>query len=414
MLARHVAPILSFSARSFHCCAATVALAWRLLLWPALFVVISGCGGSNEDEARSPQVFSVMPIWKGDGWTLSAEPVLAIGSEGDSKYEFSRIVSALVLPGGRIVVANFTTPPEVRIYSAEGEHVVSMGRAGNAPGEFKAISWIDFRPPDTVRVYDSWARRITFFDTSGRLLRTRTVEAIAGKTPQEFVLKPGFGDGSLLAVSNLLTPRIATPQRARTTTPLIRVDETGTELKTIARVPDAEFWIRKPGDLGTVMFGLRSAITPSRQFVYVGTAEQYAIEVYDTAGRIVRRFARAYERPVVQRRDIAAIERSTTRSEHQRPNDRRLLSEVAYAERLPAHDRHLLLDPIGHVWVKDYVSPADTVISWSVFDQQGRLLGPVRVSRRFRVTEIGGDYVLGVWQDDLGIETVRMYRITRD
>jgi len=28
-----------------------------------------------------------------------------------------------------------------------------------------------------------------------------------------------------------------------------------------------------------------------------------------------------------------------------------------------------------------------------------------------RITEIGADYVLGVWKDDLGVGTVRMYGI---
>ena len=59
---------------------------------------------------------------------------------------------------------------------------------------------------------------------------------------------------------------------------------------------------------------------------------------------------------------------------------------------------------------------------FSVFRTDGAWLGYVeipeglpqlRVSYDMQSMEIGSDYVLGVWVDDLGVEQVRLYRIEK-
>ena len=48
-----------------------------------------------------------------------------------------------------------------------------------------------------------------------------------------------------------------------------------------------------------------------------------------------------------------------------------------------------------------------------MFDTEGRWLGMVETPRQFTVNEIGADYVLGVWLDDLDVQHVRMYRLEK-
>jgi hypothetical protein len=43
----------------------------------------------------------------------------------------------------------------------------------------------------------------------------------------------------------------------------------------------------------------------------------------------------------------------------------------------------------------------------------GRILARVQMPSKFRVQEIGEDYVLGVWRDDLDVESVRVYGLRR-
>ena len=43
----------------------------------------------------------------------------------------------------------------------------------------------------------------------------------------------------------------------------------------------------------------------------------------------------------------------------------------------------------------------------------GRWLGDIETPPNGRVWDIGNDYVLGVWQDELDVQQVRMYRLVK-
>ena len=49
-----------------------------------------------------------------------------------------------------------------------------------------------------------------------------------------------------------------------------------------------------------------------------------------------------------------------------------------------------------------------------MFDSEGCMLGRVVVPKNGRITEIGSDYLMGVWRTELGVEQVKMYRILKD
>ena len=55
----------------------------------------------------------------------------------------------------------------------------------------------------------------------------------------------------------------------------------------------------------------------------------------------------------------------------------------------------------------------DAASTWTVFDPAGRMLGELSTPPRFQVIQIGDDYVLGVWKDDLDVEHVRLYALAK-
>jgi hypothetical protein len=79
----------------------------------------------------------------------------------------------------------------------------------------------------------------------------------------------------------------------------------------------------------------------------------------------------------------------------------------------------------GHIWVEDPYTLAEHTPAiwdgavppgrrpWSVFDPTGRWLGTVEMPEGLRVTQIGPDYVVGVWQDSWDVSYVRVYRIQK-
>jgi hypothetical protein len=72
-----------------------------------------------------------------------------------------------------------------------------------------------------------------------------------------------------------------------------------------------------------------------------------------------------------------------------------------------------LLDDEGNLWVDEFQPPPSALPTWTVFDADGRMLGAVSMPDRFRPMQIGADFVLGVWSDDLDVQHVRMYRLEK-
>jgi hypothetical protein len=93
------------------------------------------------------------------------------------------------------------------------------------------------------------------------------------------------------------------------------------------------------------------------------------------------------------------------------------LVEAKYSStNLPAHlpaFQALVPGAEGELWVQ---VPAVSRIAqgqYVVLSASGSPVARVSVAAGFRVTDVGRDYVVGVHQDGDGVETVRLYALTR-
>ena len=388
-----------------------------------LMAACVGCTASDggepivvSDSAGITIVESNEPLLGAGAWTLAPDPRVTIGlMEGPQEFEFTRIISVLRLPDGRIVAANFTNPPNVRVYSPAGEHLSTFGGPGAGPGEFQAIAWIDLLSDDTLRVFDFWQARVTYFDLTGNLFGTMPLLEVAGSPMTTFVLAPGFTGGDLLARLNRLIPQDA-QGRGRTFTPLVRVSRSGRALDTLVTIPDAEYHVAPDGDGNLVHFTPRSAALPSGDRMFVTTAEAYRIDEY-TGDGVLRRSLRRTDPPrSVGPADVAALldqRLERARSDAERVHLERSFNEVPHADMLPAYDRSILLDDIGNLWAKQYAAPRDSLANWDIFDESGRYLTVITVPLAFNIVDVGSDDVLGIWRDELGVESIRLYELQK-
>ena len=92
---------------------------------------------------------------------------------------------------------------------------------------------------------------------------------------------------------------------------------------------------------------------------------------------------------------------------------RQQFEESPIPRNLPAY-RRFVLDADDNLWVEHYRVLGLGPRLWSVFSPDGAWLGEVEVPDRFDVTDVGADYVLGVWRDELDEQSVRKYTLTRD
>ena len=75
--------------------------------------------------------------------------------------------------------------------------------------------------------------------------------------------------------------------------------------------------------------------------------------------------------------------------------------------------RALQVDAVGNLWVVDQNRPADTRNSWSLFNPNGEWLGTMVFPDGFLPMDIGDEYVLGRWRDDLDVAHVQLYELIK-
>jgi hypothetical protein len=380
----------------------------------ALAAVASLTMGSSPLTVAAQQRQVALP-----DWTVGAEPTLALGNEGSAASDFLRISAVFRLPSGRIAVVNGATS-EIRFFDSNGKFFRTFGRMGSGPGEFRNIGWVG-RQHDTLFAMDHGAQRITTLvvDSVPRLVRSVQLTA-QGKRGHYFV-NGRFGDGRWL-VHTGSSPRWDGPpgvHRLPAWTGWIPAAGDG-EVVWIAERRDLAVFVHNPtGDIKQAIIGA-AAFSPayfavaSGPFVWLADSDSDSLEQINV-GSSSRRAVRLPFPAVRPSRALAAAARAREES-RMRGGAPKGFQDEKYGSKLPQflpRFEQLVLGPDGELWVQQYASDRSEATRYLVLDPELRPLAWVRVAAGFRVMELGHDYVLGVHEDGDGLETVRMYRLTR-
>lgn len=366
------------------------------------------------DSAGVAIVENAAPAWgEGEGWRVEAEPAVDIGVfEGDSAYEFFRIVGAVRLSDGRIVVANAGTS-ELRYFDDAGRYLKSVGRQGSGPGEFERMTGLNLLPGDSLLVYDGGLRRATLVDGEGAVVRSfalpEGVSGLAGRfTGGGYIGTASVGFGGEMPQTGVYQPEVD----------YLRFLEDGAVTDTIVRHPGSQSYLRIGASsieiVRGIPFGRTEARAVSGDRLFLANTERYDIAVYGSEGGLLRRIRRLVEPRPVTEADLARFmeARLAGVEEADRPRVRGLYDGIPIPETFPAF-ASLLADARGHLWVERYRGPGDgdDARVWTVFDAEGRMLGDVKLPPGLEPTQIGRDYVLGTWTDAYDIQHVRLHRL---
>ena len=377
------------------------------------------------------------PLWPdGEGLRLSSRPVLQIGTIGGEETALYDVVDALRLEDGTITVAN-SGSGEIKFFGATGEFLHSIGRPGDAPGEFQRLRKLDRRDADGLLLaFDYWAQRVTEYLSTGVLVRTVPLSSPAGDAggisePGPRLLPIGWlHSGTLVARREVRTGEPTTSLRegerlstSQGTVQLYLIDRDGRTTALVDEVPGDERVARigvldRQVSLSTVPVPFLKTFQGDAggEAVVVGNTRTFDIRAYDARGKLVRIIRRPRPLREVEADDRRAwIDRrlSAVADPIVRNQRRRQYEQMAFPSTVPTFES-LVLGEDGQLWVEEFdaaVSPSEESL-WSVYDQRGHRLGQVAMPPLFRPFEIGQDYVLGVWRDDVGIEYVRLYDLT--
>lgn len=379
----------------------------------------SGEGGTGgpvvRDSAGVEIVESNHAAWDdGQPWELSAAPLLEIGvAEGDSLYQFFIVSGVHRLTDGRIVVANYGSR-ELRFYDSAGRFLTAVGREGEGPGEFRSLSRIDFLG-DTLFVSDDGTYRVSVFTAEGAFVRAVHLSAFGLGITRILGL---FGDGSMLLRAQGADLDILAGVN-RESMLYYRINPSGTSVDTIGRFFAAEHFVEFRGNgrysSNALPFGRRSAVAVGDRTFYYTDGASISVTEYSPQGDPIRILRYATDPMPVTEDDLDRFLEwyLSLFDETVRRRVASGLRKLPLPATMPAVSG-LLVDSEGDIWVGKYRSAFEKARCWWIFAAEGQLLGSMCLPEGFTPHQIGADFVLGVRKDDLGVERVALYGLTRD
>ena len=395
-----------------------VIAAW-LLATPAWLLAAPVSG-----QARGPDTVVVTedPLWD----RVRVVEELRFGDlEGPEATTFGRISALVVEEDGDIVVYDAHVPA-LRRFTGDGRFVQTIGRAGEAPGEYRRVDGLVVLPGSEFAIWDLGLQRITVYDSAGRSVRT--YRFCCGVGGAEIFHADSAGNFYIKTALIRRTGDRPTRQWPRA---FVRVDDAGVPKDTLPlpleEAPDLPLIVPLPeGPRVPFVEEWRHAMS-NRGYLVQGRNSRYRVEIVVPGGR--RRVLRRDVEPV----EIGPGERSQWESwtafVDQLERARGFTHTFTPIPDSKPFFRSLFVDADGRIWIDRYVparheawqpfptTPDAPSFSWrepptfDVIRPDGRLLGTLELRPDVRLLFSRGDSIWGVARGEFDEEYVVRLRI---
>lgn len=387
--------------------------------------------GAMRDSAGIMIVENESALWNdASAWHVSSEPTVTIGVlDGKPEYQLFRASGAFALSDGRIVVANNGTS-ELRYYSPTGEYLFSAGGRGGGPGEFQSMEWGRRTNGDSVVVYERDGT-ISLFDKQGGFVDAVRLELNAKVSPT-YVARLTRGTYLVLRDPEISPEAFAKAYTERPmgtmreTIDAVAYDADGSIRTTLGSFPGSSFdtQLRRAPGKGVqgpvrlpVWFAPNIGAVAFADSFYIGTGDTYEVVLHDAEGKIRRIVRRDHDPDEITQATITEkIEQART-ANTEGPKaayfDAQVtwLSETPAAAHFPAYGSRLHVDADHNLWVEQFTPERwnddripDLGLAYDVFDAGGQFLGLVELPPNFEPTDIGANYVLGLWEGEFEVQ----------
>ena len=428
-------------------------VAWPALLCAAFMVssLLQGCdrddpgdpagtqaGFTTRDSAGVEIVENHFPEHPPERfWRMDMEPEIVLGGgdrwvlTGDSAQLIWQVSGLARLEDGRVAVLSRGNR-QLYLFEPTGELSRVMGREGRGPGEFGRPAELQYLPPDTLAVWDSWFGPVSYFHTDGNLIRTRSVDL--GKVMGEVnglsaeSRRIPLADGSFVTkiVEDDPTLQFLVGTVVRPPIEFVLVDQ---EYDTRS-LGVWEGWEVVGVDFGGGLVGPGStyldaflAVGSNPPSIYIADGTSDEIRQFSSDGRLVRIIRRSTAPLRVSDEGRQAWATYLARPSTGQRGEARM--EV-FLRAISRRDFHppvagLLVDPEGYIWVSGWsASEVGGPDRWSVFSPEGRWVGVLPAplldlpcNRFSNPCWMGTDFFLAIRIDELGGTRVEGYRIRR-
>ena len=414
-------------------------------------VTVRDSGGVEIVENHAPEYPA------GRFWTIDPEPEIVLGGEeslgtdadtagaaADAAHLVWRVTGLARLADGRVAVLSGGNG-QLHLFEPSGRLSKSIGRKGQGPGEFRRPEHLQYLPPDTLVVWDTWFGPIASFDTAGALLRHRLIDlgkVMARTAANAESPRYPLPDGSFVTVSTDEDPSSShkTPPPGFHRLPpmeLVRIDSTHTP-HSFGSWAGWEFWILESGRPTIAFYLVDTHVAPGGRpsTIFIADGAKNEIRQFSPDGALLRIIRRATGPVPVTEKVRRAREEDFVRYHRDEGLDEDSARRDYGWKALNEMDLFfppigsLLADAEGYLWVMEWSAEASGETpgpwrglvapdQWSVFSPEGRWLGVVPAPPGFLCSNrgppcwMGRDFFLGVKRDEMGIERVEGYRIDR-
>jgi hypothetical protein len=345
-----------------------------------------------------------------DRWRLVEEVRIGGGADDEGPAAFGRIVGVALDPLGRVWVAD-GLQHQIRVFAGDGRHVRSIGRKGAGPAEFQDIAGMDWGPDGNLWVLDAGNARFAVYDTTGKLVTTRSRTANVSLSPW-----PGGFD----AQGRLYDLGSHRQQGETSVTSLSRVDISSGAADTLKLPPFSQVFFGEVSRTEGTHTQTNQAPVPftghqvwaldPRGYVWFASTDRYRLERLSPEGapdRVIELENRAI--PVT------------------RQDKERMLENYAWFEKqggkldpslIPDTQPHLLgffFDDVGNVWAQP-AYPVGRNKPFDVFDSTGTYLGRIEGPPRLLsgpAPAVRGDRMAAVVGSADGVHSVVVLRIEK-
>ena len=364
------------------------------------------------DSAGVEIVEAYRPVWgDGGGWTLDPAPMVDLAVTGTgAMHEFGAVVGMARFSDGSLAVADRRLN-EVRLYSSEGDFLLSVGREGEGPGEFsRGIKAMANATGDTVLVLD-WASRVSAFGPDLAFVNT-----FSFATPVRQI--HDLGDGTLVA--EFFAPMGTGSDvggLVRTPSMLWRFDLQGSRLDSVGGTAGYEEYLveSRPGIVSSwgTLFPKAAHVGSHGGKVFVGNADVMEIEERTGTGELVRLF-RIPDYPLDLPEAVLRAEREDFLGDNPSATRREVAARTPSSGTRAAYD-DIIVDPSGALWLLQFrgYTEMGQPQRWEILSSEGVWLGSMELPERFTVMDIELDAVLGIWRDELDVQHPQVLGLDR-
>ena len=393
---------------------------------PGLVVLAATLAGCAERPVQAAG--ADLPLWR-----LRELPTLTIGGHDErSAFALSGVRGALLLDDGRIAIADGLSR-EIRLFSAEGAHLHTLGGEGGGPGEFSGLSSLSHGPGGGVCAWDARPSRITCFPAGDGAPTTAEVDpdALLDMFGARFI--GAFPDGSFVMQDRVPTidQRDEPTGERRDTVSYLQFAADGSLLRVIVRLPGTEtYFLNEDRVWGgeEILFG-RRALDHLDGVLAIGVNDSLDLRVVAPSGGVAARIAAQGSLRPVRAEEVDSARARLLRELEASESRRTFRSDAAAMERvarwgrkqiatrphratMPAFER-LRIAHDGMLWIAAPAEASADHRTWTVVDPATGPVAHVEIAVGAEVLDVESDRLLLLVRDELDVESVMLVEVEK-